>query len=56
MEDRIIELEKRVKQLEETILDLVKNQNKTVAILDEFMDKCSSNFIEIQRVFDQVKK
>ena len=56
MEERIETLETKVKELETYIADLTQTQNQTVALLKEFIDKCSTNFLDIQEGFEAVNQ
>lgn len=56
MEDRIKMLETKVKELESYISDITQTQNRTITLFNEFMDKCATNFIEIQNYFDSLKR
>ncbi len=54
MEEKIETLETKVRELETYIADLTQTQNQTVALLQEFINKCSTNFLDIQEGFEAI--
>ncbi len=56
MDERLMVLETKVKELETYIADLTQTQNQTVALLQEFINKCSTNFLDVQEGFEAVYK
>jgi dynactin complex subunit len=56
MEQNIEELKAKVEKLEKNIIEITKAQQRTIELVNEFVQKSAENFIAIQKSIENLTK